>query len=147
MFRLERWKAGALLGSWIVYWAALLGVTIGPGLLKAWRLTRQVGSHGSMSASIDGGKLLFIVNDTGSAGVWSFSTSVATALAWIALPPLALWVLWLISRPRRDILQPSSEAPLALSRAAMPLSGGVRAPLQRPAAEHAERGEHMERSS
>ena len=147
MFRLDRWKAGALLGTCVAYWVALVGVTIGPGLLKAWQLTRAAGSHGTMSASIDGEKLLFIVNDTGTAGAWSFSTSVAAALAWIALPPLAIWVLWLISRPRRDTLPLRNAATLEMPRAAMPLPNGERDPLQRPDAERAERVGRAGRSS
>lgn len=108
MFRLERWTAGRLLGSWVAYWVGLVGVSIGPGLLAAWRLTREPGSHGTMSASLAGGHLLLKVNDaTGAAGAWAFDTSVAAALAWIALPPLALWVLWLIKRPQRNLPRPA----------------------------------------
>jgi hypothetical protein len=112
MFGLQRWKAGTLLATWVAYWAALVGVTIGSGLLKAWRLTRAPGSHGTMSASYDNGKLLFNVNEAAGAGAWSFNTSVAAAVAWIAIPPLALWVLWLVSRPRRDALHAGNPAML-----------------------------------
>lgn len=112
MFRLERWTAGTLLGTWATYWAALLGVTIGPGLLAAWRLTRGQESHGKMIASLDNGHLLLQVSDAaGATGPWTFNTSIATALAWIALPPLALWVVWLVSRPRRDAL-PATRDPM-----------------------------------
>ena len=105
MFRLERWTAGTLLGTWAAYWAMLLGVSVGPGLLAAWRLIQTPGSHGKMLASIDDGRLLLHVSDAvASAGTWTFDTSITTAVAWIALPPLTVWVLWLISRPRRDAL-------------------------------------------
>ena len=117
MFRLERWRAGALLGTWAAYWAALVGVTIGPGLLAAWRLTHQPGSHGNMSASVDAGRLLLNVNDVGGAGnVWTFSTSITAALAWIAGPPLILWLIWLLSRPRRDVAPPADVAMLDAGR-------------------------------
>ena len=112
MFGLQRWKPGTLLATWIAYWAVLVGVTIGPGLLKAFRLTRAPGSHGSMSASLDNGQLLFNVNEAAGAGAWSFSTSVAAAVAWIAIPPLALWLLWLVSRPRRDAYRAADPAML-----------------------------------
>ena len=101
MFGLQRWKAGTLLAAWVAYWAALVGVTLGPGLVRAWRLTRTPGSHGTMSASFDNGRLLFNVNDALGAGAWSFGTSVVAAVTWIAVPPLLLWTLWLMSRPRR----------------------------------------------
>ena len=117
MFRLERWTAGTLLGTWAAYWAALLGVTIGPGLLAAWRLTRGSGPHGTIVASIDGSEVLLKVNESVSAtGAWSFSTSIAAALAWIALPPLALWLVWLISRPRRDAVPVADRAALPPDR-------------------------------
>jgi len=112
MFRLERWTAGTLLGTWAAYWAVLLGVSVGPGLLAAWRLTRAPGSHGKMIASIDNGRVLLQVNDAlAAAGTWTFSTSITAAVAWIALPPLAVWVLWLISRPRREAL-PAARDPM-----------------------------------
>ena len=126
MLGLQRWKAGTLLAAWIAYWAVLVGVTIGPGLLRAWRLTREPGSRVRMSASIDAGRLLLDVNDAGGAvGAWSFNTSIAAALAWIALPPLALWVLWLVSRPRRDSLAPGDVAMLGTPGTAMPVNDTI----------------------
>lgn len=105
MLRLSRWTAGTLLGTWAAYWAMLIGVSLGPGLLAAWRLTRGQGSHGKMIASLDNGHLLLQVHDAaGAMAPWTFNTSITSALAWIALPPLALWVVWLVSRPRRDAL-------------------------------------------
>jgi hypothetical protein len=125
MFELQRWKAGTLLATWVAYWAALVGVTIGPGLLKAWRLTRAPGSHGTMSASFDNGKLLLDVNEAVGAGAWSFHTSVAEAVAWIAIPPLALWALWLLSRPRHDALQPADPAMLHAPQSVGTMPGGA----------------------
>ena len=129
MFGLRRWKAGTLLATWVAYWTGLVGISLGPGLVKAWRLTRAPGSHGTVSASFDGGKLLFNVNDAVGAGAWSFGTSMAAAVAWIAIPPLALWVLWLMSRPRRDAHVAAAPAMLDAARRAMPLQ--VRAPAPR----------------
>lgn len=124
MLGLQRWKPGTLLATWVAYWAALVGITIGPGLLMAWRLARQPGSHGTMSASFDNGRLLLHVNDAG-AGAWAFNTSLASAVAWIALPPLALWALWLISRPRRHGL-PAADAPaLPSSQPMMPMHNSM----------------------
>jgi LmbE family N-acetylglucosaminyl deacetylase len=112
MLGLQRWKAGTLLGAWIAYWVALIGVSIGPGLLEAWRLTRGPDPHLTMSASFDAGRLLLTVkNAVGTSGGWSLDASIANVLAWIAVPPLLLWVLWLVSRPRRGAL-PAGGAPL-----------------------------------
>lgn len=128
MFGLQRWKAGSLLTAWVAYWVALIGVSIGPGLLKAWRLTRQPGSHGTMSASFDDGRLLLDVHDKAAAsGAWTFNTSMATAIAWIAIPPLALWVLWLVSRPRRGSLSPADDPRLAAPQPEPPMPDAVSA--------------------
>lgn len=135
MLGLQRWKPGTLLASWVAYWVALAGVTIGPGLLKAWRLARAPGSRGTMSASFDNGHLLFDVHDAGSkAGVWSFDTSMWAAIAWIAIPPLALWVLWLVSRPRREALAPAADPALPAARveATMRDMASTRAAAGRP---------------
>jgi len=105
MFRLERWSAAALFGTWVAWWAALIGVTIGPGLLRAIRVMRLPGTHGTASASFENSHLLFkVVDGAGPAGTWTFNTSFGTALAWIAVPPLVLWLLWIVSRPRRQSL-------------------------------------------
>lgn len=122
MFRLQRWSAGALLGTWVAWWAALVGVTMGSGLLRAFRLARQPGNHGSFSASVDGGHLLFkVVDGAGATGTWTFGTSVGAALAWLAIPPLVLWVIWLISRPHRASV-PAPDAPLISERGTPPAS-------------------------
>ena len=133
MLGLQRWKPGTLLATWIAYWAMLIGVTIGPGLLKAWRLTRAPGSHGRMSASLDNGRLLFDVNEAAGAGAWAFHTSVAATVAWIAIPPLALWLLWLISRPRRDTFHQPDPAMLHApqSEAAVPDGASSRRATER----------------
>ena len=129
MFTLERWKVGGLLGAWCAYWAALVGVTIGPGLLTAWRLTHGRGSHGRITASVDSGRLLLDVNQAVAAGGrWTFSTSLTTALLWTAVPPLALWVLWLVSRPRRSL--PPQTDDLLPAPGAAPMTPG-RTPAER----------------
>jgi len=125
MLGLQRWKPGTLLATWLAYWAVLFGVSIGPGLLAAWRLTHAPGSHGNASASFDNGKLLFDVNDAAGAGAWSFHTSMAAAIAWIAIPPLALWVLWLVSRPRRDAQPAGDPALLDAPQPVAPAPSGV----------------------
>jgi hypothetical protein len=134
MFRLERWSAGTLFGSWVVWWAALIGVTIGPGLLRATQVIRRPGTHGTASASFENSHLLFkVVDGTSPTGMWTFSTSFGAALAWMAIPPLALWLLWLMSRPRRTSL-PSPAAPLIAEPDA-----DIQAMHQRPNAERAPR--------
>lgn len=139
MFGLQRWKPGTLLATWVAYWAALIGVTIGPGLLRAWRIARAPGVRGTLTASFDNGRLLLEVHNAGSAGDgWIFNTSMWTALAWIAAPPLVLWLLWLASRPRRGarprdidpmLAAPQREFPMHPTMSARPAADNVERPL------------------
>jgi N-acetylglucosamine malate deacetylase 1 len=105
VFGFKRWRASELLWSWCAYWLVLGAVTIGPGLLAAWRATREDSGHGTVSAAVDNGNLLLTVTRTvgSTAEVWTGSTSMTSALLWIAVPPLLLWALWLVSRPRHAL--------------------------------------------
>lgn len=105
MFGFRRWRATELLWSWCAYWVGLGLVTIGPGLLAAWRVTRPSGGHGNVTAGFGNGVLQMTVTNTssGAAEVWTGSSSLTAALLWIAVPPLALWLVWLASRPRHDL--------------------------------------------
>ena len=101
MFGLKRWSATQLFWSWCAYWVALGLVTIGPGLLAAWRVSRP-GGHGKVVAGLGNGTLnLDVASRPGvDAVAWSGTISLTTAALWIAVPPLVLWVLWLARRPR-----------------------------------------------
>ncbi|MBX6333378.1 MAG: hypothetical protein IRY91_16140 [Gemmatimonadaceae bacterium] len=68
-------------------------------LLAILRLSRA-GAHGSVSASIENGMLHVRVLQDGVAS-WSWSTSPMTAALWIAGPPIALWLAWMIARSRQ----------------------------------------------
>ncbi|HEX6059965.1 MAG TPA: hypothetical protein VFZ11_13225 [Gemmatimonadaceae bacterium] len=76
---LRRWSHRELLGSWVAYWIGLIAVVAAPAFLEWWRLQRT-GAHGSVSVTVDAG-------------------AVEMAL-WIAGPPLLVFVLWLLARPR-----------------------------------------------
>jgi hypothetical protein len=117
VFGSRRWRATELLWSWCAYWVVLGVVALGPGLLAAWRVTRPGTGHGNVSVSFGNGVLQASVTNTakGAAAVWTGSTSLTTALLWIAVPPLVLWVLWLASRPRPVVSEPG--APDALPAA------------------------------
>jgi hypothetical protein len=76
---LRRWSHRELLGSWVAYWIGLFAVIAAPAFLEWWRLQRT-GAHGRVSVVVDAG-------------------AVEMAL-WIAGPPLVVFVLWLLARPR-----------------------------------------------
>lgn len=104
MFGFKRWRASQLLWSWCPYWVALVLVSIGPGLLAAWRISRP-GGHGTVTGGFENGIVQMTVTNgvAGTADVWKGSASLSAVVLWIAVPPLALWVGWLASRPRHGL--------------------------------------------
>ena len=93
---LSRWRPYQLLLAWIAYWVLLLAVTLGPALPAILRATRE-GGHGEINASFGDAIMSFTVKEAGQI-TWTGSAHFLTATLWIALPPLALWVLWLRAR-------------------------------------------------
>lgn len=96
---LARWRPYQLLLSWTAYWVLLLAVTLGPALPAILRATRATGNHGEINASVSDTVLSFTVKEMGQV-TWTGSVHFLTAALWIALPPLALWMLWLRARSR-----------------------------------------------
>jgi hypothetical protein len=98
---LRRWKPGQLLLGWATYWVGLIGATMSPAIAASWRATRLPEGHGSINAGFDNGTIQYTVVED---GVKSFvaSTSFTTALLWLVVPPLLLWVAWLIVRESPD---------------------------------------------
>ena len=98
---LRRWKPGQLLLGWAAYWAGLVGVTLSPAIGATWRATHLPEGHGSVSASFNNATLCYTVIEDG-VKTWVGTTSITTALLWVVVPPLLLWLAWLIVRQRPD---------------------------------------------
>jgi len=98
---LRRWKPGQLLLGWAAYWAGLVGVTLSPAIGATWRATHLPEGHGSVSASFNDATLSYTVIEDG-VKTWVGTTSMTTALLWVVVPPLLLWLVWLIVRKRPD---------------------------------------------
>jgi hypothetical protein len=96
---MRRWRPGQLLASWAAYWVGLAGVALGPAVPAVWRATHLPEGHGSISAAFDNGLLTFSVIEDGVKTL-SMSASFGTVLAWVIVPPLALWLVWLAMRQR-----------------------------------------------
>lgn len=96
---LSRWRPYHLLLAWTGYWVLLLIAALGPALPAILRATRGAGNHGEINASFGDAGLSFVVKEMGRV-TWSGSIHLLPAALWIALPPLALWMLWLRARSR-----------------------------------------------
>jgi hypothetical protein len=119
---LRRWKPGQLLLGWAAYWAGLVAVTLSPAIAATWRATRLPEGHGSVSASFGDGGLSYTVIEDG-VKTWVGTTPVTTALLWVVVPPLLLWLVWLIVRERpatRGSLAAESSAAGALAEGSAP---------------------------
>lgn len=76
----RNWRVRDLIVSWILYWVLLIVVVAWRPILEYVRLQLTHG-HGSVSVG--------------------YSGSLTQLALWIAGPPLLLWALWLLTRPRR----------------------------------------------
>jgi hypothetical protein len=94
---LSRWRPYQLLLAWSAYWAVLLAATLGPALPAILRATHAEGNHGEINASFSNTVLSLTVKEMGQV-TWTGSVHFLTAALWLALPPLALWLLWLRAR-------------------------------------------------
>jgi hypothetical protein len=110
MLSLRRWRPRHLLAAWLAYWAVLILVKLWPALLAAWRLSRT-GSHGNANAAVGDGVLSASISQSGRI-VWTGSIPFLTLILLLCLPPLALWVAWLVVTSRTnnaDALRPKEQ--------------------------------------
>lgn len=96
---LRRWGTGRLLASWIAYWAVLAVVKLGPGLVAIWRATQDGSGHSSVSFNFNGAVFSLLVTKAGQT-TWTGSAHLLVIAAWIAGPPLLLWLIWVTQRTR-----------------------------------------------
>jgi hypothetical protein len=118
---LRGWGAKHLLIAWSGYWLALGVATLEPALAALWRLSRA-GAHGQASAAVGDGLLRLTITSTdGSA--WTGAIHFSSLVLWVVGPPLVLWLLWALSRPRRDVAAnlPASDASPYLLNDAPPI--------------------------
>jgi hypothetical protein len=95
-FSLSRWRAKHLLGAWVLYWIVLVLVKLGSGLLAASRVLSAPKGHGRIDVSMNDGVLT--ANILGDAVHWTGSASFMSIVLWLSVPPLLLWLLWLVTR-------------------------------------------------
>jgi hypothetical protein len=76
----RQWRASHLFRSWAVYWVALLAVAGWRPVVEYWRISHSATKHGTVNFTYSGGMLPLAL--------------------WIAGPPLALFVVWLVTRSR-----------------------------------------------
>src|SRR4051812_11252997 len=89
---LRRWRPRHLLLAWSAYWIGLVLVTLWPAIAAGWRLSRANG-HGSANAGVTDGILSATIIAWGHR-VWPGAISLSPLALLLAVPPLALWLVW-----------------------------------------------------
>lgn len=95
---LSEWRPRHLFGAWVGYWIVALLIGIAPALPMLWRLANS-GVHGKViGAAGDGVVSLTIATGT---QLWARTLSFGALTLLVVVPPLLLWLAWVIARPRR----------------------------------------------
>ena len=129
LLSLRRWRPRHLLLAWSGYWLALLLLALGRPALALWRLSQAPPGHGSFSAGFVNSVVQMSAVEDGVT-VWSGAASLLTLALWLTGPPLALWLVWLMLRPRSpadDVgiaAGPEHRTMSASAREALPASDG-----------------------
>lgn len=113
MLTLSHWRPANLFAAWGAYWAGLAAVTLTPAALAILRATSSGAHPGSVNASLGDHGISITVMEAGRQ-TWVASAQVLPAVLWVAVPPLALFALWIWRRSRALAEGPESTAPAAL---------------------------------
>ena len=97
----RRWRPRHLVLSWCAYWIALVLAKLGPALVAGWRVSQVPAGHGSMNASMGDGNISATIVEAGRT-TWSGSMSILNLTLLIAVPPLVLWLVWLLGPSRTN---------------------------------------------
>lgn len=97
---LPEWRARHLWTAWIAYWVIAFLAWIVPAIPLLWRIFKA-GAHGTVSLSANDGVVSATV--TSGAQVWVRSLSYGALTLLLVIPPLLLWLAWVIARPRRRV--------------------------------------------
>jgi hypothetical protein len=106
----RNWGTKQLLLSWCAYWLVLGVATLVPAFEMLARVTGASG-HGDAGLSIGDGLVKLTVHNVSDGSTWTGAVHFTSLVFWLFGPPLLLWLLWAVTRPRRDAMR--DRAPLA----------------------------------
>ena len=101
----RRWGAAELLAAWVAYWVLLAAVAFARPALVMYRI-RDL-PEGSSKAQVslgDQGFVAHIVSQGRTLIDWRASGT--TVLLWLVVPPLLIFIAWLVMRPRPGQARP-----------------------------------------
>jgi hypothetical protein len=95
----RRFRVRNLLFAWSAYWLALIVVGLSPAIIALWRVAHAGPGRGNVNAGVsDTGLSATVIQD----GITTYtgSISLTSAILLLALPPLVMWVVFLLAAPR-----------------------------------------------
>jgi hypothetical protein len=95
------WRPRNLLLAWCAYWVTLVVVGLGPAIAVGWRLSHDPESHGNAAIKFGNGIVNATISEPGRSS-WGGSISVLTLALLVAIPPLLLWLVWLVGTSRTN---------------------------------------------
>jgi hypothetical protein len=104
---LANWRPRHLIGAWGVYWLGLGVATLGDAAVAIRRVLQAPTGEAGVSLSY-GDDLITLVTTSYGQPVWTGAVAPTTLALALAGPPLLLWLVWLVSRPKRDALATGS---------------------------------------
>jgi hypothetical protein len=100
-FRRAWWRPRNLLLAWCAYWLTLIVVGLGPAIAVGWRMSHDPQSHGDASIKVGNGIVSATIFEAGRSS-WAGSISLLTLALLVAVPPLLLWLVWLVGTSRTN---------------------------------------------
>jgi hypothetical protein len=99
-FSLRHWRPRHLFAAWVTYWIGLLIALVAPAISAGWKVTRP-DAHGSVNVGFSDGIINATIIDASNT-LWHGSIAFSTFVLWAALPPLALWIVWMLLASRTN---------------------------------------------
>ena len=102
----RRWRASHLLGAWAAYWVVLLATWLARPALAAWRIKDAPPNAAQANVTFgDQGFVARIVLQGRT--LVDLHASLGAVVFWLTVPPLVLFVVWLLAGPRPDQPRPA----------------------------------------
>ena len=95
-----RWRPRHLLLAWCAYWVGLILVTLHSLLPVLWRISNE-DAHGRVNAGFGDAGFQLTVFESGQT-TFSGSISFLHLTLLVAVPPLIIWLAWLIGSSRTN---------------------------------------------
>ena len=101
----RRWGAPELLAAWVAYWLLLAAAAFARPVLIMYRIRGL--PEGSSNAQVSLGDQGFVAHIVSQGRTLIDQRASGTAvLLWLVVPPLLIFVAWLVMRPRRGHTRP-----------------------------------------